>query len=115
LISSGWLILGSDLLVKQVSLSDGLSFDACAFEQDGLTSAEIDVSRRQIIQALMVAPVIVLIDERCDLRLQITGWVIVLQQDAVCEGLVPALDLALGLGMIGRLTDVAHSREIAVI
>jgi hypothetical protein len=71
------LILSGDLLVKQASLSDGVSFDACAFEQDGVASAKVDVSWRQIIQALMVAPVVVMLDERCGLRLQITGEVIV--------------------------------------
>ena len=39
-------MLSGDLLVKQASLSDGVSFDACAFEQDGQASAEVDVSWR---------------------------------------------------------------------
>ena len=56
----------------------------------------------------MVAPVVVALDEGCDLRFQVPGQIIILQQDAVLEGLVPALDLALGLGMIGRPTDMAH-------
>jgi hypothetical protein len=40
-------------------------------------------------------------DERCDLGLKVTGQEVVSQQDAVLEGLAPALDLALGLGMAG--------------
>ena len=49
--------------------------------------------------ALMVAAVIVVLDEGSDLGLEIAGQVVVLEQDAVLQGLVPALDLALGLGM----------------
>ena len=47
----------------------------------------------------MVALVIVIFDERLNLRFQIAGQIIVLQQDAVLEGLVPTLDLALCLRM----------------
>ena len=47
----------------------------------------------------MVAPVIVVLDEARDLGFEITGQIIVLEQDAVLERLVPALDLALGLRM----------------
>ena len=47
----------------------------------------------------MVAPVIVVLDEARDLGFEITGQVIVLEQNAVLERLVPALDLALGLRM----------------
>ncbi|SIT17009.1 hypothetical protein SAMN05421772_1301, partial [Paracoccus saliphilus] len=47
----------------------------------------------------MVSPVIVMFDEGLDLGFEIAREEIVFQQDAVFEGLVPALDLALGLGM----------------
>jgi hypothetical protein len=40
--------------------------------------------------------------------LQIAGQVIVLQQDAVLERLVPTLDLPLRLRMEGRAANVAH-------
>jgi hypothetical protein len=46
LASSGWLILSGELLVKQASLSNGVSFDAGAFEQDGVAPAEVNISRR---------------------------------------------------------------------
>jgi hypothetical protein len=46
LASSGWLILSGELLVKQASLSDGVSFDARPFEQDGVAFAEVNVSWR---------------------------------------------------------------------
>ena len=54
-----------------------------------------------VAQALVVAPVVVVLDERLDPGLEIAGQEVVLEQDAVLEGLVPALDLALGLGWNG--------------
>ena len=50
----------------------------------------------------MVAGVIVVLDEGADLGLEIAGQVVVFEQDAVLERLVPALDLALRLGMVRR-------------
>ena len=47
----------------------------------------------------MVTPMIVVLDEARDLSFEITGQVVILEQNAVLERLVPALDLALGLGM----------------
>jgi hypothetical protein len=52
--------------------------------------------------------VIVVVDERLDLGLEIAGQVVVLQQDAVLQGLMPALDLALRLRMTGRAADMVH-------
>ena len=56
----------------------------------------------------MVALMVVVIDERLDLRLQICWKKVVLQQDAVFQGLVPSLDLALCLRVIWRSPDVSH-------
>ena len=49
----------------------------------------------------MVMPVIVMIDEGADLVFEIARQIIVLQQDAVLQGLMPTLDLALGLRVMG--------------
>jgi len=49
---------------------------------------------------------VVVVDEGGDLGFKIAREEIVLQQDAVLEGLVPALDLALGHWMIGRAAQV---------
>ena len=57
----------------QSALFDGLAFDPLALEQDGLAASEVDVSRRQVLQALMVAVMIVVIDEAIDLRFELTG------------------------------------------
>ena len=49
-----------------------------------------------------------LLDEGLDLDLKVSLQIVVLQQDAVLQGLMPALDLALGLGVVGSATDVLH-------
>src|SRR5919107_3442543 len=93
----------------QAACSEGLSFDPLPLQQDRLTPTEVDVSRGEIAQALMSAGVVVVLDKGPDLRLQIAGQVMVLQQDAVLERLMPALDLALGLRMAGSPADVRHA------
>jgi hypothetical protein len=45
--------------------------------------------------------VIALIDEAAKVDFEVAGRVVVLEQDAVLEGLAPALDLTLGLGIKG--------------
>ena len=82
----------------QAPVFDGLSFDPFSCLQDGLTASEVDVGRREISQALVVAVVIVVLDEGLDLVFQITGQIIVFKQYPVLQGLVPTLDLALGCG-----------------
>jgi hypothetical protein len=47
----------------------------------------------------MVATVVVVVDEGGDGGLKFALEVVVFEQDAVLQGLVPALDFALGLGM----------------
>lgn len=63
----------------------------------------------------MVTPVIVVLDEGCDLCFQITGQIIVFQQDAVLQGLVltcPVLFVPSELIEIGleRSLDMAKKR-----
>ncbi len=48
----------------------------------------------------MVALVIVVVDEGFDLGFEIARQEVVFQQDAVLQGLMPALNLTLGLRMI---------------
>src|SRR6202045_4872083 len=64
--------------------------------------------RRQVADALVIAPVIVVSDEGLDLGFEIAREVIVFEQDTVLERLMPALDLSLGHGVIGGATDVLH-------
>ena len=56
----------------------------------------------------MVAVVIVIINELADLFLEINWSEVVFQHDAVLQGLMPALDLALGLRVVWRALDMIH-------
>ena len=88
--------------MKQAPGFDGLSFDPFSLFQNGLATSEVDIGRREVLQALVIAPMIVVLYEGVDLQPEITRQVVVFQQDAVLEGLVPTLDLALCLGVIER-------------
>ena len=57
----------------QAAIGDGLSFDPFSFEEDGLAAPEVDVGRGEIAQALVVAGVVVVLDEGADLRLESAG------------------------------------------
>ena len=81
----------------QAAISDCVSFDPFSFQQDGLGASKVDVSRDEIAQALVIAAMVVVIDECVDLGLEVAGQIIVLKQDVVLERLMPALDLALRL------------------
>ena len=54
----------------------------------------------------MIAGMVVVRHEGGDLAFEIAGQVVVLKQDAVLERLMPALDFALGLRMVGRSADM---------
>lgn len=56
----------------------------------------------------MIALVVVVLNEGVDLVFQMPRQVIILQQDAVLQGLMPTLDLALGLGVVGRSSHMVH-------
>src|SRR5690606_41219077 len=92
-------MLCGELAVLQAPMLDGLAFDPFALFDDGCSPAEVGVGGRHVVEALMVAPVVVMLDEGADLGLEVAGQEVVFEQDAVLHGLVPALDLSLGLGM----------------
>ena len=75
----------------QAAIGDRLAFDPFAFEEDAFGPSKIDVSRCEIAQALVIAGMIVMLDEGRDLPFEIAGQVVVLEQDAVLERLMPAL------------------------
>src|SRR6478735_5954771 len=93
-------MLGGLFEVEQASLSDCLLLDALALEQNGLCSTEVDIGGCEIVQALVVAVLVIMLHEGSDLSFELTRKVIVL------ERLMPALDLALGLGMTRRSPEV---------
>ena len=72
---------------------DGLSLDPFSLIDDGFGPVEVGVCGCHIVQALLIALVVVMLDERLDLRLQVTG------QEVVLQRLVPALDPRLRVDM----------------
>ena len=89
-------MLGGELAVLQAPMFDGLAFDPFSLPDDGFSPAEVGIGGCDVAQALAVAAMVVMLDERLDLGLKVAGQQVVLQQDAVLEGPVLALDLALG-------------------
>jgi hypothetical protein len=77
-------------LMLQATICDCLALDPFAFEEDGLGASEADVSGGKIVEALVIANMIVVRREGGDLTFEIAGQVIVLEQDAVLERLMPA-------------------------
>ena len=67
------LSLGGFQAVLQSSLFDGVAFDPFPFQYDGLASTEVDIGWRQVLQAFVVAAVIVVLDEADDPGLEVTG------------------------------------------
>ena len=85
-----------------------LAFDPFSLQQDCFAASKVDVGGCEIAEALVVTVVIVVTDEVSNLRFQVTWQIVVFEQDAVFERLVPALDPSLCHRMIGRTADVAH-------
>ena len=94
-------------LMVQAALSDGVSFDPFALKQDGVAASEVDVSRGEIVEALVVSAMVVVVDEIRDLGFEVFLEEVVFKQDAVLERLMPTLDLALRLRMAGSAVDLA--------
>src|SRR5258708_20342813 len=96
--------------MQAASLFDGFSFDLFPPFENGLTAPEVDVNRRQVVQALVVSRVVVVLDELVDALLELSWQVVVLQQDPVFHRAVISLDLALGHRVVRRLGfEVAQS------
>ena len=93
-------MLCGNLTVLQASTFDGLSFDPFSLLDDGLGPPEVGVGRRHVTQALVVALVVVILDERLDLAFEVSRQEVVFQQDAVLQSFMPSLNLALCLRMI---------------
>jgi Na+-transporting NADH:ubiquinone oxidoreductase subunit NqrD len=66
--------------MQAASLLDGFSFDLFPPFENGLTAPEVDVSRRQVVQALVVSTVVVVLDELLDALFELSWQVVVVQQ-----------------------------------
>ena len=102
-------------MVLQAALPDGLLLDLLSRFQDLRAAAIIDVGGREVAEALVVAAVVVVLDEGADLPFEVSWQEVVFQQDAVLQGLVPAFDLAMGLGMVRRAADVLDAAGVQVV
>jgi hypothetical protein len=78
--------------MQAASLLDGLSFDGCPPFKYSRSSTEVDVSRRQVVQALVVSTVVVVLDELVDAVFELTWQIVVLQQDPVFHRAVISLE-----------------------
>lgn len=93
----------------QATLSYCVLLDPLSFAQDGFFTAEVEVGECDVVQTLVVALVIAILDEGPDLTLQIPGKVVVFQQNAVFHGLIPAFNFALSMWVKRCPTYVLHA------
>ncbi len=59
---------------------DGLFLDPFALSDDSFDPSKVGVGRGHVVQALVVAAVVVMLDEGCDLNLKVAGQEVVFQQ-----------------------------------
>jgi hypothetical protein len=69
--------------VLQAPCFESLLLDPFSWSQNGFVSAEADIGWRDVVQALMIALMVVVLDEGFDLGFKIAGQKVVFQQDAV--------------------------------
>src|SRR6266852_4820301 len=93
----------------QASVCNCCTLDAFTLGQDCLRPTEVDISWREVVDALMIADVIVMFDEGSYLPFEITRQVVVVEQNAVLQGLMPPFDLSLGLGMKRSAAHMLHA------
>lgn len=96
----------------QASQFDGPSLDSFSLQQNGLAASEVDVGGCKIVEALVISLMVVALDEGFDLGFKIARKKVVLQEEAVLQRLVPALDLVLDLRMARRAAGVI---DVAVL
>src|SRR6516165_1613020 len=82
------------LLMQAASLLDGFSFDLFPPFKNGLAAPEVDVSRRQVVRALVISRVVVVLDELREALFELSGQVGFAQQDPVFHRAMISLYLA---------------------
>ncbi len=88
-------MLSGTRLVLQAPPSDRLLLDPLPRQQNGRTAPDIHIGRGKIVQAFVAALMVVVRHKGRNLDLQVAGQEVVLQQDAVLQRLMSALDPAL--------------------
>ena len=91
----------------RAAVLDGLQSDAPLFGEDGFAATEVDIRRCEVADGLVVAVVVVPVDESGESRFRFALEEVVFQKDVVLEGLVPAFDFAMGL----REPEIENQRK----
>src|SRR3954465_11095202 len=81
--------------MQAASLFDGFSFDLFPPIENGLTAPEVDVSRHQVVRALVVSRDGVVLDELLDAVCELFWLVVVPERNPGFHRAVISLDLAL--------------------
>ena len=95
--------------MQAASLLDGFSFDLFPPFENDLAAPEVDVSRRQVVQALVVSTVVVVADELLDALFELSWQVVVVQQDPVFHRAMISLDLALRHRVVRPAADMSDA------
>src|SRR5262249_21485796 len=95
--------------MQAASLLDSFSFDLFPPFENGLAAPEVDVSRRQVVQALVVSTVVVVADELLDALFELSWQVVVVQQDPVFHRAMISLDLALRHRVVSPAADMSDA------
>jgi len=103
------LILCGELTVLQAPILECAAFDPFSLFEDSRASAKIDVGGREVVEALVITLMVIVLDERLDLGVEIAWEEVIVEQNAVLQGLVPPLDFTLGLRMERRTADMTHA------
>ena len=92
----------------QAALLDRLFLDRFPFSENVFVTPEVDVRGSEVVQALVIAVIVVVIDKDTNLLLQVAWQVVVFQENTVLHGLVPSFDLTLSLRMEWSAANVFH-------
>ena len=92
----------------QAALLDCLFLDRFPFSENVFVTPEVDVRGSDVVQALVIAVIVVVIDKDTNLLLQVAWQVVVFQENTVLHGLVPSFDLTLSLRMEWSAANVFH-------
>ena len=103
-----FMILNGLPLMVQAAVLDGLFLDLSPPFNDGGVAPNVGIGWCHVTDAFVIAVIIVTIDELANLVFKIAGSRVNFEQNTVFQRLMPTLNLALYLRMIGSVTNVIH-------
>ena len=74
----------------QAPVFGGASFEPLSLQQDGLAASNIDAGGGEVVSALVLAPVIVILDDGLNVGFEHTRQKVVFQQVPILQGLLPS-------------------------